>query len=141
MHQGFPTKNGSEYIASILWKNMAKVFLDTNIYVDIIKKRTGRELEDFQGQDLFISSLSIHILTYIFKSKIPDPELDVKLESFNIVTLDAKIVEKSLIGPTDDFEDNVQLHSAAESDCDTFMTSDKKLKDMKFFGKVKIDSN
>lgn len=120
---------------------MAKVFLDTNIYIDIIKKRTDRELEDFQGHDLFISSLSIHILTYIFKSKIPDPELDVKLESFNIVTLDAKIVEKALIGPTNDFEDNVQLHSAAESDCNIFLTNDKKIKELKFFGKVKIDSN
>ncbi len=120
---------------------MAKIFLDTNIYIDIIKKRTDRELEDFQGQDLFISSLSIHILAYVFKYKIPDHELDVNLELFNIVPFDAKIVENALIGPTSDFEDNAQLHSAAEAECDIFLTEDRKLLDMKFFGKVKIDQN
>ncbi len=118
---------------------MAKVFLDTNIYVDIIKKRTESELEDFQGHDLFISPLSIHILAYVFKYKIPNDELNVNLELFNITPFDANVVENALIGPTSDFEDNVQLHSAAEEECDVFLTEDKKLLDMKFFGKVKID--
>ncbi|MDO8497549.1 MAG: PIN domain-containing protein [bacterium] len=120
---------------------MAKIFLDTNIYIDIIKKRTDRDLEDFQGHDLFISPLSIHILAYLFKYKIPNHELDVNRELFNIVPFAAKIVEDALIGPTSDFEDNVQLHSAAEADCDVFLTEDKKLLSMKFFGKVKIDQS
>ncbi len=118
---------------------MAKVFLDTNVYIDIIKKRTESELEDFQGHDLFISPLSIHILAYVFKYKIPNDELNVNLELFNITPFDANVVENALIGPTSDFEDNVQLHSAAEAECDVFLTEDKKLLDMKFFGKVKID--
>lgn len=118
---------------------MAKIFLDTNIYIDIIKIRSDLELEDFQSHDLYISPLSIHILAYVFKYRIPDNELDVNRELFNIVPFDSKIVEKSLIGPTRDFEDNVQLHSAAEAECDMFLTEDKKLLDMKFFGKVKID--
>ena len=52
--------------------------------------------------------------------------------------MNEKIVDAALTGPTVDFEDNVQLHSAAEEDCNLFLTSDKKILAMKFFGKVKI---
>lgn len=117
---------------------MAKIFLDTNIYIDIIKKRNDHDLQDLQGNELFISPLSIHILTYIFKNKIPDKELDVNRELFNLVSFDRIIAQNSLIGPTKDFEDNVQLHSAASAECDVFLTEDKELLDIKFFGKVRI---
>ena len=117
---------------------MARVFLDTNIYIDIMKKRTDRELEVLEANDLFISPLSIHILAYSYKYKIPDHELNVNRELFNIIPFGANIVKNALIGPTRDFEDNVQLHSAAEAECDLFLTADKKLLDMKFFGKVRI---
>ena len=117
---------------------MGKIFLDTNVYIDIIKKRTDRELKDFQGQDVFISPLSIHILAYVYKYKIPDRELDSNREVFNLVPFGKAITDKALIGPTSDFEDNVQLHSAAEADCDIFLTEDKTLLDMKFFGKLRI---
>lgn len=117
---------------------MAKIFLDTNIYIDIIKKRTDLELQDFQGNELFISPLSIHVLAYVFKYKIPNIELDVNKEVFNLVSFSSLITENALIGPTSDFEDNVQLHSAASAECDIFLTEDKELLDMKFFGKVKI---
>jgi len=43
-----------------------------------------------------------------------------------------------MTGPTDDFEDNVQLHSAVMGDCDYFLTMDKKLIKMKYFGKMRI---
>ncbi len=117
---------------------MAKIFLDTNIYIDIIKKRTDLDLEDYQGNELFISPLSIHVHAYVFKYIIPSTELDVNKELFNIVPFDSSITENALIGPTSDFEDNVQLHSAASEECDIFLTEDKELLDMKFFGKVKI---
>ena len=61
------------------------------------------------------------------------------MKFFTIISFNKIIVYKSLEGPTDDFEDNVQLHSAAEADCNVFLTSDKKIKELKFFGKVKID--
>src|SRR5258708_2399751 len=115
---------------------MAKIFLDTTIYIDIIKARSDRELEDLQSHDLYISPLSVHILAYVFKYKIPDTELDINKELFNIVPFTSKIVENALVGPTSDFEDNVQLRSAAEAECDIFLTEDKKLLSMKFFGKV-----
>lgn len=120
---------------------MAKIFLDANIYIDVIKKRTDRELQDFQGHEVFISPLSVHILTYTFKYKIPDHELNVNEKLFNTVPFDSIILHNALAGPTSDFEDNVQLHSAAFVDCDVFLTEDKKILDMKFFGKVKIQSS
>lgn len=45
---------------------------------------------------------------------------------------------KALEGPTVDFEDNTQLHSAAEAECDYFLTNDEKLLKMKFFGKTRL---
>jgi len=119
---------------------MAKVFLDANIFIDIIEKRASTAIEDFREHILFISPLSIHILTYTYKYKIPDKKLDGLEKLYNLVAYDLPIVLSSLTGPTDDFEDNVQLHSAAEADCNFFLTSDKKLLALKFFGKVEMVS-
>ena len=119
---------------------MAKVFLDANIFIDIIEKRASIAIEDFREHILFISPLSIHILTYTYKYKIPDKKLDGLEKLYNLVAYDLPIVLNSLTGPTNDFEDNVQLHSAAQTDCDFFLTSDVKLLKLKFFGKVKIES-
>ncbi|MEK7376359.1 MAG: type II toxin-antitoxin system VapC family toxin [Candidatus Margulisiibacteriota bacterium] len=120
---------------------MAKIFLDANFYIDILQKRSDHDLERLQGNELFISPLSIHILIYVYKYTIPNQKLDVNKELFNIVPFDQLITENALIGPTNDFEDNMQLHSAAEVDCDVFLTQDKKLLDMKFFGKTKLASS
>jgi predicted nucleic acid-binding protein len=116
---------------------MARVFLDTNFYFDITK-RAKEKLEPLQGNLLFISPLSTHILFYTFKLKVPHKELDEVQHQLGLVPFTEQITEKSLQGPTSDFEDNVQLHSAAEADCDFFLTSDQKLLKMKFFGKVRI---
>lgn len=40
----------------------------------------------------------------------------------------------------ENLEDNIQLHSAAEAECDFFLTSDDKLLKIKFFGKTEIKS-
>jgi len=118
---------------------MAKVFLDANYFIDLVEERKQEvSLNKFREQQLFISSLSIHILTYIYKYKIPDKGLNVALKKFNIIDLDKQVVDKSLLGPTSDFEDNIQLHSAAEAECDLFLTEDKKLLDLKFFGKTQV---
>ena len=48
------------------------------------------------------------------------------------------ILDKALQGPTKDLEDNIQLHSAAEADCDFFITRDRQLLALGYFGKTKI---
>ncbi len=116
---------------------MARVFLDTNFYIDVTK-RAKEKWESLRGNLLFISPLSTHILLYARKLKVPDQEVNRLQEQFGIVLLNKYILDKALTGPTDDLEDNIQLHSAAEAECDIFLTNDIKLLNMKFFGKVQI---
>lgn len=117
---------------------MAKIFLDTNIIIDLIEKRSKIIDDDLQGHVVFISPLSVHILMFFTKKKIPYSLLSKLREQFLIIAFDKFIMDKSLAGPTNDFEDNVQLHSAANAECDLFLTQDKILLGMKFFGKTQI---
>ncbi|HUD45024.1 MAG TPA: type II toxin-antitoxin system VapC family toxin [Patescibacteria group bacterium] len=121
---------------------MAKIFLDTNYFIDSVHRKPEEEiLESLENNIIYISPLSIHIYCYVFKIKIPDSRVVAQKEKFQIVEFSEDLLDRSLQGPTNDFEDNVQLHSAAEAECDIFLTEDKKLLDMKFFGKVKLNRN
>lgn len=118
---------------------MARIFLDTNYYIDATK-RAKKKWRVLKGHLLFISPLSTHILFYARKLKVPDQDVNKLQEEFGIVPLTEDILDKALKGPTIDLEDNIQLHSAAEAECDLFLTEDKKILNMKFFGKTRIDS-
>ena len=74
----------------------------------------------------------------MLKRKVPFSKLQTILKPFSIQDFTEKISVQSLSGPTNDFEDNVQLHSAADAECDIFLTNDKDLLEMKFFGKTQI---
>lgn len=70
---------------------------------------------------------------------MPNHKLKERVSEYLIlIPFTELIAQSALLGPVADFEDNVQLHSAASADCDFFLTSDKKLLDMKFFGKARI---
>lgn len=116
---------------------MARVFLDTNLYIDVIK-RARQKWEHLRANLLYISPLSTHILFYTSKLKVPDHDVDKLQEQFGIVPLTKHILNKALEGPTADLEDNIQLHSAAEAECDLFLTQDRGLLNLRFFGKTKI---
>ena len=120
---------------------MAKIFFDANIFIDLVEKRQKTTISDFLGHELHISPLSIHILTYMYKYGIPNKKLADSRKYFNLIPFDENVAENAMQGPTSDFEDNVQLHSAASADCDLFLTNDKKLLSLKFFGKTRIASN
>src|SRR3989338_4486963 len=118
---------------------MAKIFLDTNCFIDaVVRKPEKQILDSLKGNTLFVSVLSLHIYCYVYKIKIPNSILLSQVEKFQLVDITQDLVNKALLGPTNDFEDNAQLHSAAEAECDTFLTEDRKLLDMKFFGKTRI---
>ena len=117
---------------------MEKIFLDANVLIDIVEERRDVDLAQFKNYKLFISPLSIHVLTYLYKYVMPDEKLADLKQVFTFIPFDKLITNDALLGPTADFEDNVQLHSAANGDCNYFLTRDKKLLDMKFFGKTKI---
>jgi len=121
---------------------MAKIFLDTNYFIDALHRKPEKEiLESLENNIVYISPLSVHIYCYIFKLKIPNKAVLAQIEKFQLIELSEGIVVRALQGPTGDFEDNVQLHSAAEAECQIFLTEDKKILDMKFFGKVTIDNS
>lgn len=117
---------------------MASLFLDTNFLIDIAERQAQITLELLEDHFVYISPLSFHILAYSYKYKIPYEKFTQLTEYFHLVSLDESIVRKSLKGPMADFEDNIQLHSAVEADCDYLLTSDRKLLAMKFFGKARI---
>ncbi len=119
---------------------MAKVYLDANIIFDLVirKPSLGKSLINHQ---LFYSLLSAHILFYSFHIEVPSIDINKVLKKFQGVNLTKQIVDKALLGPTTDLEDNIQLHSATEADCEIFLTNDKKLLKMKFFGKTKISDH
>jgi len=120
---------------------MAKVFLDTNYFIGLANRTPETDTEILNKHQGFISTLSCHILYYVNKINVPDKETESFMEDFNLIDLSKKILAKALEGPTSDLEDNVQLHSAAEADCDIFLTADKKLLNLKFFGKPQIAQN
>lgn len=121
---------------------MARVFLDTNIFIDSIhRKPEARILESLENHIIYVSTLSLHIYCYSFNIKIPNVLLLAQREKFQAVAFPEDILDKALNGPTTDLEDNIQLHSAAEAECDLFLTNDNKLLKMKFFGKTRIVQN
>jgi len=117
---------------------MAKVFLDTNYFIDFAERRKDSNLTQLEDHPLFISPLSIHVLAYIYKYKLPNKKLEGFIAHFTQIPLDRNIVDKAVSGPTIDFEDNVQLHSATEGECDFFLTQDQDLLKLRYFGKTEI---
>lgn len=117
---------------------MARIFLDANYFIDLVEGRKKISFEKFKSHSLFLSVLTLHIYIYLYKIKLPNKNLEKLLSLFNIIPLEEKVFFSSLKGPFSDFEDNIQLHSSSLADCDFYLTSDKKILQLKFFGKTKI---
>ena len=119
---------------------MATIFLDTNILISIFQQ-DAQKARDLLKHKLFFSPLSCHILACIIKTKIPNIKLNQMLEDLGIVAFTPEILTKSLRGPTPDLEDNIQLHSAANENCQYFLTNDKQLLKIGYFGQTEIVSS
>lgn len=117
---------------------MAKVFLDANIFIDLVENRKPIDRKLLYTHSIYLSPVSVHILTYLYKYRIPDKRLANIDRFFKVIPFNVDITIEALGGPTADFEDNVQLHSAAQAEADFFLTNDDKLLKMKFFGKTEI---
>lgn len=117
---------------------MASIFLDANAFFDVVLQRRNVGELDVDKNRFCISVLTIHVFTYSAKKKVPNKKLDRALGMYQTIPLSRLVALKSLSGPTPDFEDNVQLHSAVEADCDLFLTNDTELLKLAYFGKIKI---
>jgi len=114
---------------------MEKIFLDTNIFIDLVENRNNELREFTMSSTLYISVVTLNIWVYAYKHIVPI------FETYNIVSSNGNIARKASLGPTDDFEDNVQLHSATEENCDLFVTKDKELLKLGYFGKMRISNH
>jgi len=117
---------------------MEKVFVDTNIIIDLLAKREPfyREAQDlFTLADkkeikLFISSLSFANAYYSIVKHHKSIEAKKFLLRFKVLVeilpLEDKSIELALASNFDDFEDGLQYFIAIEFGCDTIITRNKK---------------
>lgn len=119
---------------------MEKIFLDANIFIDIMEKRDNSLAAALAVAEAktSVSVLSIEVWAYIYKRVVPDKNYMDLFDTYNFVDYTVDIAKRSSLGPTSDFEDNVQLHSALDSGCSVFITKDKKLLKLGYFGNVRI---
>jgi len=114
---------------------MKKLFLDTNILIDIMTGRDAKTislkeiLPYMHHSQIYLSSLSIHIAFYSLKIK-PNSSIHKKIldisKLINIVPLSKNIIDDALNNFTVDFEDTLQYYSALDQSCDYILTRDKK---------------
>ena len=112
-----------------------KLFVDTNIFLDLVLKRDGYEeaivifnaieKKIYEGVVLDITILNID---YIAKKQVQDLREFLLLinELFEIVGASNSTIKKALQIQNNDLEDNLQYTCAENLKCDLIVTNDKK---------------
>ncbi len=111
-----------------------KIFVDTNIFLDLILKRekfhdallilNAVEKNLFSGIILDITVLNID---YIAKKQVKDVKEFIQLvnTNFSIAGISNEMVSKALKIKNNDFEDTLQYLSAKHHECECIITNDK----------------
>lgn len=119
-----------------------KVFIDTNIFLDILCKREqfvddALSIFDMAVDDkieLLISDLSIANIKYITRKEIPAERFYDLIQTFRpiltIVPLGAGVVDSAVSLRANDFEDALQYFSAVQAGADCLVT--RNIKDYGF---------
>ena len=110
---------------------MPKIFLDACIFIDIISNRQAFDLTALEGNRPAISALTIHIAHYVAKATCPDQAIINLASKLIITSIPLSLAHRAMFDPTTDYEDNLQLLSALEAQCDLFITDDKTLLKLK----------
>lgn len=121
---------------------MEKLFVDTNIVLDLLAKR---EIFFEEAQILFsradkkqikiyISSLTFANMHYILSRNIDEKEVRNVLRKFkvlvNVLPMNDKVLDLALSSKLKDFEDAIQYYTAIENGIKIIIT--RNLKDFKF---------
>ncbi len=117
---------------------MNKLFIDTNIVIDLLSQRT----EFYKAtQDLFtyaidnqikltVSTLTFANTHYILKDQLKISKVRSSLRKFktlvDVASFDDKILERALEEEFKDFEDGIQYYIAIENNCESIITRNKK---------------
>ena len=117
---------------------MEKIFVDTNVVIDLLAKREPfyKEAQDlFTLSDkkeiqLFISSLTFANAYYSIVRHHKEVDAKKYLSKFkvlvNILSLEDKAIELSLASDFKDFEDGLQYFVAMDNESDIIITRNKK---------------
>jgi len=122
-----------------------KVFIDTNIFLDVILEREGYNealeiLTSCYNEENIgvIADITLLNIDYIASKQIVNIRefLEIINNSFEIIGADNKIFNFALGLDNKDLEDNVQYFLAKESGCDLIVSNDKKF----YRGDIKVVS-
>lgn len=117
---------------------MKKVFVDTNIVLDLLSQRVNyyEASQDFftyaidHSIELVVSTLTFANTHYILKEQLKLSKVRSSLRKFKtlvkVAAFNDKILELALEEGFKDFEDGIQYYIALESSCDVIVTRNKK---------------
>lgn len=108
------------------------VFLDANVLLEILLGRrnetAARNVIEQHSENLFISSLTAHLVVHFGQAIVDLPILRKFLSDYTILALDSADFEWAFVNMRNqDFEDALQLSVAIRNGCDKFLTLDKTL--------------
>ena len=116
----------------------AKVFIDTNVMLDLLGEREPyyndiakiATLADKGEIAMIASSLSYATVFYLLSKNESAIKVKEKLRNFKIISeiaqLDDLVIEKGLNSNFTDFEDALQYNCALQSECDILITRNQK---------------
>lgn len=115
---------------------MKKIFIDTNVLLDVLLKRpefhqaAARIWADCESRKAegYISAISLNNLYFIMVRKAGKnralESVRIVLNIFKVIPLDDKILRLAAELPHKDFEDAIQLFSAVQTKVDCIVTRD-----------------
>jgi len=117
---------------------MIRLFLDTNVILDILRKRKPFVESSAGIWDLiertkvagFVSAISFNNIHYILRRSISAESayaaMDIMRDTLNIVPLDGPILNKAIDTAFKDFEDGIQFFSAIQCGADYLISRNVK---------------
>ena len=117
---------------------MKKVFIDTNIVLDLLSQKINfyEASQDFftyaidNKIKLIVSTLTFANTHYILKEQLKLSKVRKSLRKFKAIVevalFDDKILELALEEEFKDFEDGIQYYIAIENSCEALITRNKK---------------
>ncbi len=116
---------------------MEKIFVDTNIVMDLLEKREAFyqeaqelfTLADKKDIKLYVSALTlanVHFLLYKYLKMEARKALAKFKVLVEVLALDDKIIDLALTSGQKDFEDAIQYYTAIENEMDIIITRNKK---------------
>ena len=117
---------------------MSRIFLDTNVILDLLAKRIPffdsiarlATLADQKKLILVASPLSFTTVDYVLNKYESSESVLSKLRKFKIICevceVNEETVEKGLNSNFKDFEDSIQFYTALQSDCSIIITRNGK---------------